>query len=368
MILERIILSNFRNYPSADITFHPEVTCLTGLNGMGKTNLLDALYYLSMTKSYLSAQDNQVVRFQADFFRLEGHYFRGGQREKIVAKVLPHRSKEFSSASGPVSRLSDHVGYLPIVFITPDDVEILTGGSELRRKFLDNTLSQTDNSYLRHLIQYNRLLTQRNALLRNVAKDSHTDLSLLEVYDEQMLPSASYIHGARRDFSVAFNPIFAEKHHAITCGREVAAIDYDSNLSNANYRELLEKSRQRDFYMERTSEGIHKDDLILRLDGQLVRKFASQGQKKSFLIALKLGQAAYLKAQSGLHPMLLLDDIFDKLDPDRVESLIACLVADMGGQIFLTDTHPQRVPDILRRLDVHHLHGEIREGSFYPLS
>lgn len=364
MRLNRLILTNFKNYEWEEFNFHPIINCFTGLNGMGKTNLLDAIYYLSMTKSYLTSQDSMVSHFKADFFRLEGHYERLNHQEKIVAKIQVNKPKIFEVNQNPLNKLSSHIGFLPIVFIAPDDISIIMEGSEMRRKFIDNTLSQTDATYLANLIQYNRLLFQRNSLLKQLSNDKRDEALLLKIYDEQMEKPANYIFAARSHFINHFNPVFNQIYNRISNEKEKVGISYSSKLSQFNFSELLLGSNKKDLLLQRTTEGIHKDDLIFNLEGNLLKKFASQGQRKSFLLAIKLAQFTYLKNCLGVDPILLLDDIFDKLDPTRVESLINHLMTNFSGQIFISDTHKLRIPDILKQLEVPHLHNEISEGKW----
>lgn len=364
MRLNRLILTNYKNYEWEEFNFHPVINCFTGLNGMGKTNLLDAIYYLSMTKSYLTAHDSLISRFNADFFRLEGHYERLNHQEKIVAKIQVNKPKIFEVNLNPLTKLSSHIGFLPVVFIAPDDISIIMEGSELRRKFLDNTLAQTDAAYLAHLIQYNRILFQRNSFLKQMASDKTNDSILLKIYDEQMEQPANYIFAARNIFIKQFNPVFNLIYNRISNEKEKVAISYTSKLAQSSFSDLLFGSKKKDIFLQRTTEGIHKDDLIFTLQDNLLKKFASQGQRKSFLLAVKLAQFCYLKNCLGLDPILLLDDIFDKLDPTRVESLMNHLMTDFTGQIFISDTHKLRIPGILNDLGVSHIHKEILDGKW----
>ena len=230
MWLNQLILTNYKNYEWEEFNFNPVINCFTGLNGMGKTNLLDAIYYLSMTKSYISTNDSLVSRFGADYFRLEGHYSRLEQHEKIVAKVQPNKAKVFEVNLNPLNKLSEHIGFLPVVFIAPDDISIIMEGSELRRKFLDNTLAQTNTTYLSHLLHYNRVLHQRNAYLKQIASEKTTDAILLDIYDEQLEKPAAYIHHARTEFLKQFNPVFNEIYQKISNDKETVGVDYQSKL------------------------------------------------------------------------------------------------------------------------------------------
>jgi DNA replication and repair protein RecF len=364
MQLNRLILTNYKNYEREEFTFHPVLNCFTGLNGMGKTNLLDAIYYLSMTKSYLSFHDAQIFGFDADFFRLEGHYERMARQEKVVAKVQPNKPKIFEINQNPLNKLSDHIGFLPVVFIAPDDTTIIMEGSELRRKFIDNTLSQTDGTYLEQLMQYNRILSQRNTYLKQITNEISGDSLLLSIYDEQMEKPAQYIHQERTNFIRQFDPIFHQIYNQISNEREIAGITYTSALAHNRMSALLSGSKRKDILLQRTTEGIHRDELNFTLEEKPLKRFASQGQRKSFLLALKLAQFTFLKQRLGMDPILLLDDIFDKLDPTRVQSLLNHLMKDFSGQIFLSDTHKHRIPGILDDLGVSYSHKEIMDGKW----
>lgn len=364
MWLNQLILTNYKNYEWEEFNFSPIINCFTGLNGMGKTNLLDAIYYLSMTKSYISTHDSLVSRLNADYFRLEGHYSRFDQIEKIVAKVQPNKAKVFEVNLNPLNKLSDHIGFLPVVFIAPDDISIIMEGSELRRKFLDNTLAQTNTSYLMHLMNYNRVLNQRNACLRQIANEKTTSAILLDVYDEQLEKPAAYIHKARTEFLKQFNPVFYEIYQKISNDKESVGVVYQSTLAGDTLHNLLVFNKKRDLFLQRTTVGIHKDDLLFTLEENPLKKYASQGQRKSFLLALKLAQFTFLKDCLGVNPILLLDDIFDKLDPFRVQSLINHLINNFKGQIFISDTHNHRIPDMLNDLGVSYLHKEIIDGQW----
>jgi DNA replication and repair protein RecF len=357
MHLEKIILTNFKNYASQTLVFGERLNAFVGLNGMGKTNVLDAIYYLCMCKSYFLSSDSDVILRGGDFLRLEGLFKKNSQREKIVAKVQARRKKVFERNDTPYSVLSEHIGFLPIVMIAPDDTELVKDGSEERRRFLDNTLSQLDNVYLTHLIFYNRVLEQRNSLLKKYANTEGGDLeNLLAIYDTQMLPSATYIFQKRQQFVQDFEPIFNSMYQKISDARENVKIVYDSQLhtdgTSRDNREGVEnlwlKSREKDKVLQRTTAGIHRDDLSFEMGGKSVKKFGSQGQLKSFVIALKLAQYEILRGVKIEPPILLLDDIFDKLDEERVKNLLQLIINQAYGQIFITDTHEERVKEIFK--------------------
>ena len=349
MHLEKITLTNFKNYASQTLVFGERLNAFVGLNGMGKTNVLDAIYYLCMCKSYFLSSDSDVILRGADFIRLEGHFQKRQQHEKIVAKVQARRKKIFERNDVPYTVLSEHIGFLPIVMIAPDDTELVKEGSEERRRFIDNTLSQLDNQYLTNLIFYNRVLDQRNSLLKKHNFTEGVDLeNLLSIYDQQMLPSAIYIFQKRKEFVKDFEPIFNEMYQKISDARENVKIVYDSQLHTEGRGNLWLASREKDKILQRTTFGIHRDDLAFEMGGKSVKKFGSQGQLKSFVIALKLAQYEILRGVKTEPPILLLDDIFDKLDEERVKNLLQLIVNQAYGQIFITDTHAERVKAIFQ--------------------
>lgn len=347
LYLEKLILTNFKNYEYEKIDCAPALNCFLGLNGMGKTNLLDAVYYLCMGKSHFNLVDSNVIRHGADFFRLEGLFRHDHSREKIVAKVQPRRRKELERNDVPYRKLSDHVGLIPVVFIAPDDTYLVMEGSEARRRFLDNTLSQLDQAYLTALIQYNKILRQRNATLKQMAEAQRFQPTLIEVYNEQMLAPAALIHQRRRDFVDRFRPWLQETATVLSGRREEVDCHYDSRLNDAPFEQLLADALEKDRILERSTVGIHRDDLTFELNGHPLKRFGSQGQLKSFILALKLAQYELLRQEKGTPPLLLLDDLFDKLDDTRVEQLLELLLHQEFGQIFITDTHESRLVEII---------------------
>ena len=354
MHIEKITLTNFKNYASQTFTFGERINAFVGLNGMGKTNLLDAIYYLCMCKSHFLASDSDVILRGADFLRVEGLIQKKKQREKIVAKVQARRKKVFERNDVPYSVLSDHIGFLPVVMIAPDDTELVKEGSEGRRRFLDNTLSQLDNNYLTNLIYYNRILEQRNSLLKKSLDEGvNKELdNLLTIYDSQLLPSAAYIFKKRKQFIQDFEPVFNEIYQKIADLRETVMIEYESQLNSENRdKDLWTNSREKDKILQRTTIGIHRDDLVFGMGDKSVKKFGSQGQLKSFVIALKLAQYEILRGVKTESPILLLDDIFDKLDENRVRNLLQLILNQSFGQIFITDTHEVRMNAILESSD-----------------
>ncbi len=367
MHLQRIVLTNFKNYGHLDTVFAPGFNCFFGNNGMGKTNLLDAVYFLCMAKSHFNVPDQAIVRTGADFMRLEGFFDRMGQVEKVVAKYVPRKIKIFERGAVAYERLSDHIGLFPVVFIAPDDSELLMEGSEARRRFMDNTLCQTDPVYLQELISYNRVLQQRNALLKQMA-GSQAVPGLLEIYDQQLLAPAAYIHRQRQRFTSLFREIFLDRYAAISQQSEIVEIVYRSGMSGQTLEALLHANLQKDIAVQRTTAGPHRDDLDCLIGGLPVKRFASQGQRKSFLLALKLAQYAVIHAHKGFKPLLLLDDLFDKLDPLRTASLLELLSGEDFGQVLITDTQESRIAPLMPSLAKPYLNFRVQEGKVQLLT
>lgn len=351
MHLQELKLTHFKNYEFQSLAFSPRLNLVAGLNGMGKTNLLDAVYYLCMGKSHFQGTDRNVVRQGDEFFRLEGYFFLKEKKEKIVAKVVPGKQKTIERNDDPYPRISDHVGLLPVVFMAPDDTALALEGSEERRRFLDNTLCQLDHRYLEELVTYNKVLEKRNAQLRQFAERGNFNALLLAAFDRQLLEPARYLLEKRQHFIGEFQPVFNEFYRVICGGREEVNCRYRSQLADTDFATLLAGSVEKDRILQRTTTGIHKDDLVFHLNDLALKRFASQGQLKSFVLALKLAQFEILKKEKGETPILLLDDLFDKLDDDRVSQLIELLVKDGFGQVFITDTHPERAEEMARNFE-----------------
>lgn len=342
-------LTNFKNYAFQPIDCDTALTCFIGANGMGKTNLLDAIYYLCMGKSYFNTPDRLIARHETDFFRLEGHFERAGQPEHIVAKVIPRKKKELERNRVPYPRLSEHVGLLPVVMIAPDDTYLVSEGSEARRRFVDNTLSQLGPNYLNQLILYNKVLQQRNALLKQFGENRSYNPAMVEVYNQQLLAPAQTLHEARAQFIERFSPILQEAYRRISGAAEPVNCTYRSKLSDAPLEELLQATAEKDRVLQRTTAGPHKDDLIFSIGDYPLKRFASQGQLKSFVLAMKLAQYQLLSEEKSTMPILLLDDIFDKLDRQRVSHLLRLLQEQTFGQVFVTDTEADRLAGIIRQ-------------------
>ena len=338
MILDRLILNNFKNYVEADVALCGNVNCFVGNNGTGKTNLLDAVHYLAFCKSYFNPVDSQNIRLGADFFAIHGHFgpdvasctLRQGQ-----AKQMRWNKKQYKT-------LAEHIGKVPLVMVSPNDQQLITGGSELRRRFADSVISQVDRDYLNHLIAYNKALDQRNRLLKQMWDDRQWDPAMVSLWDAQLGLHGKAIYAGREVFIADFQPLFEEYYHWIAGSAEPGAIAYQRD--DRPLMQQLEAAHQADRYAQHTTVGPHKDDFLLTLAADMpVKRFGSQGQQKSFALALKLAQFQYLLNHSGTKPILLLDDIFDKLDMDRIRQLIALVGSDRFGQVLLTDTQPGRV-------------------------
>lgn len=318
---------------------------------MGKTNLLDAIHYLCFTKSYFTRQDHLVVQHGHQGFRLEGHFNLNGTNEKAICILRENGRKEFSINSELYTRFSRHLGRYPCVVIAPDDVQLIIGTSEDRRKFLDTLLSQLDADYLQSLIQYSKILQQRNSYLRNYGEGyGNKDLTVLDILDEQLAKEGDLLFEKRRAFLLSFLPEVKQLYNEIARQYEDITLIYESSLLNNHFRELLAYQRQKDLMLQRTSTGIHRDDLIFSLGGQAFKSIASQGQRKSLLFALKLAEMDILKREKRLSPILLLDDVFEKLDEERISNLLEKVSSEGEGQIFITDTNCERLKNQLQKL------------------
>ena len=350
MHLERLSLVNYRNFESRDFEFDNKINCFVGDNGMGKTNILDAIYHLALGKSYFNPIATQNITHGKDFFLIEGTFFKNNREEKIVCS-LKKGSKKLIKRNGKVyDRLSDHIGLLPLVIISPADRDLILEGSETRRKFMDGVISQSNPEYLRNIIRYNKVLAQRNSLLKFFTLNNTFDGDTLSVYDEQLHSLGTLIHEERKHFLEAFIPLFREQYLAISGGNEPVDLSYHSSLNDSELLPLLQESLNRDRVLQYTSVGIHKDDLLFQINKHPIKKFGSQGQQKSFLISLKFAQFQLIKQQEKTTPILLLDDIFDKLDENRVAHIITLVEDKNFGQIFLSDTHPERTENVVKAI------------------
>lgn len=363
MWLKNITLLNFKNYTDADITFSKTVNAFVGNNGAGKTNLLDAIHYLCLCKGYFNPIDSQQIKTNEELFLVQGDFHRKEKNEKITCGVKRNQKKQFKRNKKDYEKLADHIGLFPLVMISPYDTNIIMEGSEERRKFIDNVISQTDAQYLDELILYNRHLLNRNALLKQIAVTKSYDPTLLEIYTDQLVVSGLKIFDKRKAFMADFTVLFDKYYQFISENNEQVKLHYQSQLSDGDFEQLLLKSIEKDKVLERTTTGIHKDELVFNIEDMPLKKFGSQGQQKSFVIALKLAQYEYLHRHKGFKPLLLLDDIFDKLDDRRVSKLMEMVSHQDFGQIFITDTGKERVLSIFEKINVPVTLFEVKNGT-----
>ncbi|CAL2101768.1 DNA replication and repair protein RecF [Tenacibaculum sp. 190130A14a] len=349
MYLQKLSLVNFKNIESQTFEFQKKINCFVGNNGIGKTNVLDAIYYLSFAKSYFNSIAGQNIRHGQDFFMIEGEYMLSERNEKILCSLKRGQKKVLKRNGKAYEKFSEHIGQLPLVIISPADRDLIVEGSDTRRKFIDGVISQQDKKYLQSLINYNKVVSQRNALLKYFAANRTFDALNLKVYDEQLVEYGKVIYEKRRAFLDEFVPIFNEKHRVISGENEEVNLRYKSQLHETSFEELLTLSLEKDKIIQYTTVGIHKDDLGFEIGEFPIKKFGSQGQQKSYLIALKLAQFEFIKRQSNVTPILLLDDIFDKLDEHRVAHIIDLVNNDEFGQIFITDTHADRTETVIKQ-------------------
>jgi DNA replication and repair protein RecF len=363
MWLKNITLLNFKNYSDANVSFSPTVNAFVGDNGAGKTNLLDAIHYLCLCKGYFNPIDTQQIKTNEDLFMIQGDFERQGKNEKITCGVKRNQKKQFKRNKKEYDKLANHIGLFPLVMISPYDTNIIMEGSEERRRFMDNVISQTDSQYLDELILYNKHLLNRNALLKQIAVTRSYDPSLLEIYNDQLVASGLKIFNKRQDFMVHFIPLFNKYYEFLTGGNEEVGLQYQSQLTGSSFEQLLIQAVEKDKVLERTTVGLHKDELIFSISDMPLKKFGSQGQQKSFVIALKLAQYAYLQKHKGFKPLLLLDDIFDKLDDNRVSKLMEMVSHHDFGQIFITDTGKDRVLGIFEKIATPLTVFEVNKGA-----
>ncbi len=350
MILKELSIINYKNLTQADLILSPKMNCFIGDNGMGKTNLLDAVYYLSFCRSYTNPVDSQIIRHGEEVCMLQGKYeFEDTTREEVYCAIRRRQKKQFKRNKKEYERLSDHIGLIPLVMISPADNELITGGSEVRRRFMDMAISQFDKEYLRALLRYNKALQQRNVLLKN--EELLVDLTLLDLWEEQMVEAGSFIHRKRKEFIDEFTPIFNQFYARISQSGEQVSFSYTSQLSEADFGKKLMQNRKRDLFLGHTSTGIHRDELEMLLDDYPIKKVGSQGQNKTYFVSLKLAQFHFLLKTGKTTPIMLLDDIFDRLDARRVEEIVKLVAGAEFGQIFISDTNRGSLDKILARID-----------------
>jgi DNA replication and repair protein RecF len=347
MLLKQLTLTQYKNISSKTFVLNPKINCFVGDNGVGKSTILDAIYHLALGKSYFNPVALQNIQIGEDFFVIEGRFEKENREEKIICSLKKGQKKIVKRNGKIYEKLADHIGLIPTVIISPSDRDLISEGSSTRRKFIDGVIGQTDTAFLQHLLEYNKILSQRNALLKYFALNQTFDKATLDVYNDQLVERSGPIFEKRKTFMEAFIPIFKSRYEEISSREEFVNIEYESQLQANSHSSLLQTSLGKDRAIQHTSVGIHKDDVLFLKEGQPIKRFGSQGQQKTFLVALKLAQFDFLKSQTGGAPILLLDDAFDKLDQKRVSQIISLVDRNDFGQIFITDTHEDRTLDAL---------------------
>jgi DNA replication and repair protein RecF len=361
--LEKLALLNFKNYKEISLEFPSTVNCLLGLNGSGKTNLLDAIYYLSFTKSFLNATDAHNIRHGSDYFLVRGNYDFNGSKHEVACQVQLGQKKTFREDGRDYEKLSEHIGKYPVVLISPSDIDLVKDGSEARRKFFDSMISQIDHTYLHALVEYHHCLKQRNGLLRMFHERHYADMDLLDSYNQQMVRTGMLIFQKRKEFINEFLPLLNASYNFLVDEKEEAKLIYQSQFFESDFLTALKQSFDRDLALQRTSVGIHRDDYGFEFAHGELKKLGSQGQQKSFLVALKLANMEVVKRHKGFNPILLLDDIFDKLDDVRIGRLLQVVTGKDFGQLFITDAGPERTESLMRNLGLQSDIFEVREGT-----
>ena len=350
MYLKHLSLTQYKNINSKTFEFNPKINCFIGNNGIGKSNILDAIYHLAFGKSYFNPIATQNIKIGTEFFVIDGIYERDGREEKIVC-FLKKGYKKVMKRNGKIyDKLSDHIGLIPTVIISPADQDLISEGSNTRRKFMDGIIAQTDSLFLQNLLEYNKILTQRNALLKFFALNNTFDSETLKVYNKQLTDRSHPIFEKRKNFMESYIPVFNQRYQKISEGNEKICLNYESDLHKSKHNILLKDSIEKDKILRHTSTGIHKDDISFLLDEKSIKRFGSQGQQKTLLVALKLAQFDFLKKRIGGSPILLLDDAFDKLDQKRVTQIVSLVDQKDFGQIFITDTHEERTIQALNEI------------------
>ncbi len=352
MYLKKLSLVNFKNYGEVELDFTSRINCFVGPNGVGKTNLLDAIHYLSLCKSYFNAVDSQNIKHKEDFSIIQGDYQIDGENEAIYCGIQKSKRKNFSRNKKEYKKLSEHIGLIPLVMISPADTSLIIDGGEERRKFINGVIAQYDRVYLNDILNYNRILSQRNKLLKNIADQNNPDMTMMDVYDDQIVEFGKKIFEKRKEFVAELIPVFERFYKYISLEKEDVTLEYRSQLLNNDFSLLLKKHLQKDRILQYTTSGIHRDDLSMKLAGYPLKKVGSQGQQKTFQLALKLGKFEFIRQVSGKNPILLLDDVFDKFDSERVKQIVRLVSENNFGQIFITDTDEERMISILGQLGI----------------
>ncbi len=357
-------INNYKNISDLHIDIPEKIICLVGNNGAGKTNFLDAIHYLSNTRSYFNHIDQQNIKYNENFFHIEGKFKRLNEINLVKSSFSLERGKVVKLDDKKHKKLSEHFGMFPVVIITPYDIDLILDGSELRRNFIDSVISQYDKDYLHNLINYKKILLHRNSLLKNFAEKNYFDKESLEIWDYKIIKISPEIHKSRMVFYNEFVQIFKEYYLKISGTDEKTDIQFKSDLTEDSIENILNKNIKKDIAFQRTTAGIHKDDLIFTIDNQQLKKMASQGQQKTFLTALKFAQSNYIKRHTGFRPVLLLDDIFDKLDAERVKNVVNLVSDDHFGQIFITHTDKEKLERIISPANVPYSIIEVNKGQF----
>lgn len=363
MHLKNLSVIQYKNCNQADLRFSQKINCFVGPNGSGKTNLLDALYYLAFTKSYFNPVDSQNIQAGEQFFVLEGHFDRNNEDEHVYCGVKKGQKKTFKRNNKPYSKLAGHIGLFPMVLVSPYDSKLILEGSEERRRFLDSVIAQYDKTYLDYLLKYNKALAQRNKLLKQFAAQNTFNADLLEVMDGQMEEWAVYIYQRRKEMLQHLAPVFQEYYRFIADANETVSLQYHSALEHKSLGEWFINTRDKDLQLQHTTKGIHRDDLEFKILDFPLKKAGSQGQQKTFLIALKLAQLDFMRQAHQLDAILLLDDIFDKLDDNRMAKILSLVADERFGQIFMTDTNKERIKTRLQSITRNYKLFEIQAGS-----
>lgn len=350
MRIERLLLIQFKNYREANFEFGDQLNCFLGENGSGKTNLMDAIYFLALTKSAFHSQDQLSISHEAEYFMLDGVFAEGDRKTKVKCSVHRSQRKALFADGKPYEKLSEHIGRFPVVLVEPGDTDLIREGSDARRKFFDGVLSQVNGGYLADLLSYNKYLGQRNAVLRIFAERGQIDHMMLDAYDGPMLALCRKISRERQDFVVLFEALFQKHYRYLSRGKESVQIVYESEIPEDDFEARFRQQRTVDFHAQRTTKGLHKDEYLFNFDGVPVKKFGSQGQLKSFALAMRLAQFELMERYKGMKPVLLLDDVFDKLDEFRIERLASLIEEGAFGQVFISDARPDRSRQLFERL------------------
>ncbi len=367
MKLTHLSIINYKNLEQVEISLSPKINCFIGDNGMGKTNLLDAVYYLSFCKSHTNPIDSQIIRHDTDMCMIKGKYSCDETVEEIFCGLKRRQKKQFKRNKKDYERLVDHIGFIPLVMISPADINLINATSEDRRRFMDMAISQFDKEYLYSLVKYNKALQQRNALLK--MEEHELDFTLLELWENQMAENAEFVHKKRCEFIENFTPIFENYYSIISKSKEKVSFKYISHLFDGSLQKMLLNNRQRDIAIGHTTVGIHRDELEMLLNDYPIKKIGSQGQCKTYFVSMKFAQFNYLLKQGKQTPILLLDDIFDKLDSERVEEIVKLVSGDDFGQIFISDTNRESLDKILNRINNNHHHiYKVKDGEITHLN